>query len=1057
MKRSSLTPYTPLVSSSLRKDGLPDIFIDKHFHERAAVSGNRLGKLSRIAQLLSVLFLGIPSSVYAQDGVENIVQDSTWSTDTVLNNKAWVNSNHTLENGSSVSFNTQLSSSVNRNYPKIVGQTEGVIAILANSADKPVNITGTANGDGKLPVVRVTNQGNEYYRIVDMGSEVAANYSIASYGENALIAIRDVNLDLDHVAEGMQVAEGGKITVDNDFIKITADHSDALQHHALNAQDGGAIDIRSKSVELTVSGKSTENNDPYTVFSSGIHTTYGGSIKVHADNILSITVDTVNTANDYAQNYGVYALGQYGKAGIIDLSGKDFNLNVSGSTRGSIGLVSAPYGQNASLSAKFENISITASGDGICGTTLNALANTFASGINVQADKLTIDAQNGIVATTRWGENTITTHAKELSVNSVDSAITNWSDLTQNNTASTNIKVAGNDITLFSEGYGVLSDVRNSNRNTSLIDVQGDTRLTIKAPYVAYSFSDGLSGTGEGTINLNTNGIGRTDLNGGIVALHNSDINIGLNTADSVWTGFAQDKRTDASLTGAINVVAKNGATWNVRSILAENDRVDSEDPKSYLTSWHSVDASRIDMTYEAGYQAVDIGTLTGRNTTFRLATDIDAVRGEGKGTDQAIVHTGSGNHAIMVESAGDAWKVEQADYLIWHKEKNGATSTWIVNHETGETAATGAGDLSFTLANRNQAVDAGVYQYKLATRDALDGDGTEWYLKRTDKPSSSADLVTSLPAIAVPGTLWWAQLSDLRKRLGEVRYGAQDGLWARAITWEDESRGLSHNGFHQKVYGLNLGLDHIVRQDEKSMWLIGGNLKTFHAEQDIQTRAGGDGETDSWGLNLYATWADWDGYYADFVLSYDHYDQKMHTTMTDWQRVRGDYNTYGLGASIEIGRMFSSTQDDEGWGAWYSNWFIEPQAQLAYYWVKGKDFTLDNGMQVSQGDGDSLTGRLGVVLGKKYNYGKNRAEVDKRYAQFYLEGGVKQELAGRQHVSVNDVRFSGDMGGTRIYYGAGFDWNLTDQTRLYAQIERENGDRYDRDYYLTAGIKYQY
>lgn len=158
-----------------------------------------------------------------------------------------------------------------------------------------------------------------------------------------------------------------------------------------------------------------------------------------------------------------------------------------------------------------------------------------------------------------------------------------------------------------------------------------------------------------------------------------------------------------------------------------------------------------------------------------------------------------------------------------------------------------------------------GVYQYKLATRDALDGDGTEWYLKRTDKPSSSTDLVTSLPAIAVPGTLWWAQLSDLRKRLGEVRYGAQDGLWARAITWEDESRGLSHNGFHQKVYGLNLGLDHIVRQDEKSMWLIGGNLKTFHAEQDIQTRAGGDGETDSWGLNLYATWADWDGYYARF------------------------------------------------------------------------------------------------------------------------------------------------------------------------------------------------
>ena len=182
---------------------------------------------------------------------------------------------------------------------------------------------------------------------------------------------------------------------------------------------------------------------------------------------------------------------------------------------------------------------------------------------------------------------------------------------------------------------------------------------------------------------------------------------------------------------------------------------------------------------------------------------------------------------------------------------------------------------------------------------------------------------------------------------------------------------------------------------------------------------------------------------------------------MLDQTPVSGKWHNYGIGASIEVGKMFSSTQDDEGWGPWYNHWWIEPQAQLAYYHINGKSFTLSNGLKADQGDIDFLTGRLGVVIGRKFNYRKDRTEVDKRYSQFYIKGGIKHEFLGEQKLWVSDgadrVDFRGSLESTRVYYGAGFDWNLTDQMRLYAQVERESGDKYRKDYEISAGLKWQF
>ena len=362
--------------------------------------------------------------------------------------------------------------------------------------------------------------------------------------------------------------------------------------------------------------------------------------------------------------------------------------------------------------------------------------------------------------------------------------------------------------------------------------------------------------------------------------------------------------------------------------------------------------------------------------------------------------------------------------------------TTLLTREEYDKLVAEGA---LVTTANTDTTITDGMIDYWISG-----------YEKTYNNPGI---MVTSLYGIQFNQ----AQLTTLRKRLGEVRYGAQDGVWIKALAQKDGTSGIVSAGYEQKLYGLNLGIDRLVSVDEETMWLVGGNLKQAHATQDLLgTR--GEGETDSYGVNLYATWANYRGSYADFVLSGDWFKQEMSTANDNGVVVRGKYKTWGAGASIEVGHMFSTGDDDVSWGPWYQHWFLEPQAQLSYYWLKGKDFELSNGADVRQRNLDNLVGRLGLVLGKKFNYGKNRAEVDKRYSQFYIKGGVKHDFLGTRAVYVGSDKFEADdIGTTTFYYGLGFDWNIADQWRFYFQAEREEGDGYDKDYEISAGLKWQF
>lgn len=446
----------------------------------------------------------------------------------------------------------------------------------------------------------------------------------------------------------------------------------------------------------------------------------------------------------------------------------------------------------------------------------------------------------------------------------------------------------------------------------------------------------------------------------------------------------------------------------------------------------------RTDKTTTREFRTLTVDSLSsgtdGTGGTFVLRADIEADK-----ADQVTIGNASGNHILDVKPTG----AEPGRQYM---------NTWLVRQNTGNA----------TFRLKNGKVEAGLYLYDLAKRSGSSAttmaaaslapaaaapapaapSPTEWYLKSSGKKSPTGETVLGLSGMASAYAMYMGQLSDLRERLGEIRHGnGTDGLWVRGFTQENRLSGLGGIDFSQNFYGTSFGYDHLVEQNENNKWLLGLRGQITRADQRIDGLHDGSGDSRSYGIAAYATWQHGDGWYADTVLSWDWYDQDLKTRMLDGTRVHGSYNTCGGGLSQELGRTFSF---DNGF-------FVEPQLQLSWYWMKGTDFTTSNGMDVDQDDMYALTGRAGLVLGKKWDLDEGR------FFQPYLKAGVNHEFMGDQKVQINGIEFSDDLRGTRGYYGAGFDLQFAGNARLYAEFEREDGQKASTPWSVSAGLHVEF
>ena len=283
-----------------------------------------------------------------------------------------------------------------------------------------------------------------------------------------------------------------------------------------------------------------------------------------------------------------------------------------------------------------------------------------------------------------------------------------------------------------------------------------------------------------------------------------------------------------------------------------------------------------------------------------------------------------------------------------------------------------------------------------------------------------------------------------------------------KVFTRQDRPEGYKNHGLKQETSGLHIGYDTFISQNEKDAWLVGATVRYAHAVQKgLSTVNGGDGDLNSYSAKVYATWIHDSEAYADALAQIGYYDQKVEGISNDGlERFTGDYGSWGYGTSIELGRMFTLTDSKEG--LWRNHFFIEPQIELSYFMIEGQKFAFSTGMQVDQEDADFLTGRLGVVIGKKWNYDTDVLN-DRRYFQIGFISSITKEFLGEQSllftgVDGEQMRVDGKgLGGRTMSYGLTFDWQYADQWRLYGEIDCAHGESYTKDYGVNLGLKYTF
>lgn len=621
---------------------------------------------------------------------------------------------------------------------------------------------------------------------------------------------------------------------------------------------------------------------------------------------------------------------------------------------------------------------------------------------------------------------------------------------------------------------GILTNVKNSEvevKGLANMDVYGNG-ITVNAAGSKVSIGGGTIhvpsgrnygyytlGAYQGTINVNTGTAGtapgtqKVQLNGDVFARSGAHVNMALTTPDSYLHGVVDNG-------GTVNMWLQNGATWtnearNTR--YAEDNEDVGSNGASHITKFvggstaanagiiNQKSDQAITIDNYSGHATVNYGTMTknGAGVTISAAAPQSAV-------------TVSGDRAGLSDREAMETLAKKLSYTGYTEGERNLTGTVKVNEglttrsvaRTGAIsfdAATGEGGLGH-ITQTSPAFRTMARSYAMPVMLAVNNDnGSTTFKDDSGNTYTIGSRETSMmqgtkAAMTTSMLAWRSSMTDMMQRMGDIRLGASDGIWARTYGGKakyDKDHAYTSNSF----WGAQVGADHALA----SGWHIGAAFD--YNDGDASYRYGGSGDPKQYLGSLYGTKTFEDGQYLDIVGKFGHTQNDYSVYNADGKKLDGKYSANGYGLSLEYGKRFGS-----------SHGYVEPQIQLSYSKLGSDDYTGSSNfagnekMFIHQDGMDSFIGRLGIAAGKT---------TDR--SSYYLKASVLHEFDGDTSATYTSesngtpITIKQDFGDTWAELALGGTWKIGGSSLFYADITRSFGGDYEMQWKLNAGIRYAF
>nr|WP_314169152.1 autotransporter outer membrane beta-barrel domain-containing protein [uncultured Neisseria sp.] len=907
--------------------------------------------------------------------------------------KAKENNKITVENAAYSSDG--ISTLINRTGARPGTRDDGNKIILEAGGD---NIVTIKSGDADADYVNNSDilKGTDSYKY-KRGSN-----GIFAYDDKSLVKlVGENNIVKSEISEKSKALNGG---FDHNSIYSWNKAKVELSAKNDNIVQGGTSGLRSSDSSIVLEGK---NN----AISSLKHNVFAYN-KAKVD----LTAENKNTLSD--AEFGVYA---YGATSTVNLSSKD--KNEVKSTR--VGLYSEAGGL-INVDGK-DNI---IEGDAVALVGKGGSQNIRASRTNqISSKSLGIYAEKAAKIALTGASNTIhasnaAIHSLDKSEVSIDGRITIHSavaNIARRDNSLINLRYKGNssiDGATVSDG-GSVSITPLDNSDDNVMHLTGDV-LAVNNGKVELDFTP------------NSRLVGRLDNFSGLTDSKHKDLfeqyvtkldsksagEINLNLAkDALWTMTGQSWMDKLSGEGTVDFDSNSktsGRALHIGELAGAN---------KFLMHLNK-DGIHSDMLY------VKKGTSTPQEVVVKNLSEVLDSMNYGERLRFATV-TDSKNEFVNGKKYIDDTHLMEDALTVEYSAHNGDTDNKDAYNKSfngSEMTAEKAGDdyINRTYAGGNRQ---NVYLVKQATGN----------------PSRNVKNINDM----LDSTAHYAfTLDTYTKREGERAFSTLDkkeGDWIRLT----HTRLIQSNAFRFHNNDFEIGYDRfsLNEQEKKRKWGI--SFDYGHGRTSLWNTFG-KGKIRKYELALYNTtqYIDKEGDetgYIDNVLKIGKLRNRVIARNHMGQLWgEGKYSNTLFSISTEYGRR-KFLDDDKLWR-------ITPQVQLQYSYLRGADYRLDNGINVNLSHVNSLIGRLGLDVVRKFDEGKKL---------FYIKGNILHEFLGSRSFKAfeGNSNYAQKWNTRGTWYSAGLGYNARTgkKTNVFADAEKEFSGGKKGSYNIRLSISHQF